>query len=98
MTTPALFHLRIAGLTIGVWRHGAVPNMQLDPTMRPFCVDAATPDIAIQASYNILTEDPEDQPIFESGGLWRLSSRRGRPCFRFTSPYFGTVPYKEACL
>lgn len=97
-TTATPFYLRIAGLTIGVWGHDDALNMQLDPAMRSFRVDAATPDIAIRASYSVLTEHPEDKPVFESGGLWRLSSRHGRPCFRFVSPYFGTIPYKEACL
>ncbi|ETW98271.1 MAG: hypothetical protein ETSY1_19440 [Candidatus Entotheonella factor] len=92
------FHLRIAGLTIGVWGHDETLKMQLDPAMRAFSVAAATPDIAIQASYRMLSENPADKPVFESGGLWRLSTRHGRPCFRFVSPYFGTIPYKEACF
>lgn len=97
-TTITTFYLRIAGLTIGVWGHDDAMNMQLDPTMRPFCIDAATPDLTLQASYGVLAEDPEDMPVFESGGLWRLSNRHGHPCFRFVSPYFGAIPYKEACL
>lgn len=99
MTTAATpFYIRIARLTIGVWSDDPDLNLQIDPIIEQFCIDEGVPDVNIRASAGMLAEMPEDEPLFESGGLWQLSKRHGNPCYRFTSPYFGPIPYKEACF
>ncbi len=96
--TATPFYIGIAGLTIGVWCDDTAFNMQLDPVVEQFRIDEIVPDVKVHASTGLLTEVSEDEPVFESGGLWQLTSRRGEPCFRFVSPYFGPTPYKEACF
>ncbi len=96
--TDTPFYIRVAGLTIGVWGDDPALNIRIDPTIEQFCVDETDPDVKVRASVGMLTEAPEDEPVFESGGLWKLSKRHGEPCYRFVSPYFGPQPYKEACF
>ncbi len=66
--------------------------------MKQFLVDAANPEVRLQATWDDLHEESGDGKIFDAGDLWQLSYRDGAYRFSFTSPSLGPLPYRVACL
>jgi len=70
-------------------------DASLDPSLAPFSMDAAIPDIKIQidrVSALVPTSAPE---LFDSGSLWRLYEDDAGFRFDFTAAIFGDSPYKR---
>src|ERR1700676_4707666 len=61
-----------------------------------FLVDGGTPDAKITAAWSNLRKRTGGDRIFDSGGLWQLYRRDSDYLFRFHSPVFGELPYKQA--
>jgi hypothetical protein len=75
-----------------------------DPSLKPavqgaarhFVVHSGEADAAVSAAWGDLREPATGDRIFDSGALWQLYRRNGTYIFRFASPAFGPLPYKEA--
>jgi hypothetical protein len=76
----------------------ASPDLQIklqEPKDR-FLVKDVFADIRIRAQWDTLQEKPRGKEIFSSGSTWKLFDWEGSYLFRFTAPFYGTIPYKEA--
>jgi hypothetical protein len=93
---PAL--LRIADLTIALT--GEDPRLAVPPegAMKQFLVDHGEPDLRLQARWGKLEAASGGEPLFDSGGLWRLVAANGSLRFSFTSSALGALPYKVASV
>jgi hypothetical protein len=69
---------------------------QVERTTRLFLVDNGDADVVVRARWGELREPAACKETFDSGFLWRLYQQNSTHVFRFTSPAFGTLPYKQA--
>jgi hypothetical protein len=94
--TPRSFAIRIAGLTIALTSED--PRLAVPPegAMRQFLVDEGEPDLRLRARWAKLEAVSGAEPLFDSGGPWRLVAANGSLRFSFTSPALGLLPYKVA--
>jgi hypothetical protein len=70
--------------------------LAVDEAMARFLVPAGTPDITVTAGFGEEVEVPSGEPVFDSGGVWKLYRDGTRHRFVFSSPALGPLPYKEA--
>lgn len=89
-------YLQIAGFTIRVT--SAEPTLDLVRTgsARRFLVDPAPADVQVRVLTGHLTNDDAGEPLFDSGGPWRLYRHDRGFLFRFVSSTLGPCPYKIA--
>jgi hypothetical protein len=91
--------LSVADITTGIVSHERL-DLRVAGAARAFLVSCGTPDITIQVATGDLSRPPgggkTGEKIFDSGALWQLYRDGGDLLFRFTSPAFGSVPYKTA--
>jgi len=73
-------------------------RLQVQQATKRFVVDNAHADIIIRAGWGELHDRATGSKTFDSGGLWRLYQQDSNYLFRFTSPAFGALPYKQACF
>jgi hypothetical protein len=74
------------------------PDLSLHVRMATerFLVDDDRADVSVRARWGELPDAVAGDETFDSGGLWKLFRRDSNYVFRFTSPAFGTRPYKQA--
>jgi hypothetical protein len=88
--------LSIGGICVSV----ASRDPELTPVARgasrDFAVSSGRADASVLAQWADLREPATGDPIFDSNGLWRLYRQSGQYVFRFASPAYGPLPYKEA--
>jgi hypothetical protein len=70
--------------------------MSLDPGLRDFEIAAGSGDVQIQVSWTDRLAIPAGEPLFNSGGLWRLFAESDGYRFYFSTPFLGSSPYKAA--
>ncbi len=90
--------LQIGGYSLGVWCEPGMPVV-LDPEHRPFVqvLDQGRGcDLEFEVSWAPALELPKSSPDFASGGLWTAYRVSTGTLFYFSSPAFGTQPYKAA--
>jgi hypothetical protein len=71
-------------------------ELALDPGLRDFVVEPSFGDVQIQVEWTDTLDIPSAEPLFNSGGLWRLFEESGGYRFYFSTPYLGASPYKAA--
>jgi hypothetical protein len=86
---------RVGGTSFSLFSDEEI-EMALDPGLRDFVVEPSAGDIQIQVEWTESLEIPLGQPLFNSGGLWRLFEESGGYRFYFSTPYLGASPYKAA--
>ena len=62
---------RVGGTSFGLFSDDRM-ELALDPTMRDFLVEPSLGDIQIKVGWTTSLEIPPGEPLFNSGGLWRL--------------------------
>jgi hypothetical protein len=70
--------------------------LAVDEATARFLVPAGTPDITVTAGFSDAVGIPSGQPVFDSGGVWKLHRDGTRHRFVFSSTALGPLPYKEA--
>jgi hypothetical protein len=86
---------RVGGTSFGLFSDDHI-ELALDPSMRDFVVEPSFGDIQIEVGWTTSLEIPPGEPLFNSGGLWRLFEESGGYRFYFSTPYLGASPYKTA--
>ncbi len=86
---------RVGGTSFGLFSDDGI-ELMLDPGLRDFVVEPSFGDIQIQVEWTDALEIPSGEPLFNSGGLWRLFEESGGYRFYFSTPYLGASPYKAA--
>src|SRR5206468_11153971 len=90
--------LRVANLTIALTSEDPMLAVPPEGAMRQFLVEDGDPDLRLQARWGKLDAVSGGEPLFDSGGLWRLVAANGSLRFSFTSPALGPLPYKMASV
>ena len=88
--------LRVANLTIALTSEDPMLVVPPEGAMRQFLVEDGDPDLRLQARWGKLDAVSGGEPLFDSGGIWRLVAANGSLRFSFTSPALGPLPYKVA--
>jgi hypothetical protein len=70
-------------------------DASLDPSLAPFSMDSAIPDINIQIDRVSALSPTSALEIFDSGSLWRLYEDDAGFRFDFTAAIVGQLPYKR---
>jgi hypothetical protein len=88
--------IRIADITIALLSDDPMLKVGAEGVIKNFVVYEGEPDIEIKARWGNPPEESDGRKVFDSGTPWQLYSDNGSYIFRFTSPAFGTSPYKIA--
>ena len=88
--------IRIAGITIDLFSGSPEMRLCVESSTRKFAVHAIDPDVRVRASLDTIKKTHAEEKIFDSGALWKLYRDDENHLFRFSSPYYGGLPYKEA--
>jgi hypothetical protein len=88
--------LSIGGIRLGLTAGDPGLNLAVPAVVRHFAVPGGEADATARVAWGDLREPITGDRIFDSGALWQLYHRDGNYIFRFTSPAFGPLPYKEA--
>src|SRR5437867_12824769 len=88
--------LRVANLTIALTSEDPMLAVPPEGAMRQFLVEDGDPDLRLQARWGKLDAVSVGEPLFDSGGLWRLVAANGSLRAAFTSPALGPLPYEVA--
>jgi hypothetical protein len=90
-TSP--LHLSIGGVRTGITSTDPDLALAVCGPHERFVVDNGPSDIRVEAAWGEL-DGLSGRPLFDSGGVWRLSERDGLLQFDVRSPKFGDLPYK----
>jgi hypothetical protein len=90
--------LTIGGITTSLSWDDPSLDFSLDESSRGFVSTSGAADVVIRARWDDLSHQAPDEPVFDSGAVWRLSKAQERYVYRFVSPTFGPVPYRTASL
>ena len=93
---PAEVRLAIGGITAAVTSADDRLRLTVPAAVSRFLADGGAPDIRISATWASRPPAPSGPPLFDSGGLWRLHATGAQLTWSFTSPVFGSAPYKVA--
>ncbi|MCX5914123.1 MAG: hypothetical protein NTV04_19590 [Deltaproteobacteria bacterium] len=88
-------YLRIADFTIALKSIDPTLKIQLSDPVGNFLAADGNPDINLHVSWGNLEEKINAPKIFESR-IWQLYLQTGNYLFTFSSPQFGSSPYKLA--
>jgi hypothetical protein len=88
----------IGDIRIALISHEPDLWLQVQGATKRFLVDNDDADVIVRAWWGELRDPAAGNKTFDSGGLWTLYQQSSNYLFRFTSPVFGTLPYKQLCL
>lgn len=88
--------MSIAGITVALTSDDPEVRLRVEDATEKFVVEDAIPDVVVRASLGEISEEVAGEKLFDSGALWQLYREDGHYLFRFISPYYGPLPYKEA--
>jgi hypothetical protein len=88
----------IGDIRIALISHEPDLWLQVQGATKRFLVDNDDADVIVRARWGELRDPAAGNKTFDSGGLWTLYQQNSNYLFRFTSPVFGTLPYKQACF
>lgn len=86
----------IGEIRIALISHDPDLRLQVQRATKRFLVEDDDADVVVRAGWGELHDSPAGNKKFDSGGLWKLYQQNSNYLFRFTSPAFGTLPYKQA--
>jgi hypothetical protein len=89
-------YIRIAGITVALTCDDPATRFRVEETTEKFVVEEAVADVRVRASLGEIRAETGGEKLFDSGALWKLYREEGDYLFRFCSPYYGSLPYKEA--
>jgi hypothetical protein len=93
---PSSFSVRIGDIGIALRSQDRELKIGVKGTMKKFLVVESHPDMMVQARFGDLSDENRGKKLFDSGSLWQLYQENGSCLFQFTSPTFGSHPYKAA--
>jgi len=88
----------IGDIRVALISHDPDLWLQVPRATRRFLVDNGDADVIVRAVWGELHDAAAGNMRFDSGGVWRLYRRNSSYVFSFSSPAFGTLPYKQACF
>jgi hypothetical protein len=89
---------RIGGISLGATSAADGPVLLADAQLRDFVISDSICDLEFSAAYGGRFDSCPGELVFDSRGLWKLFRNPDGLCFRFTTDFIGTLPYKQALV
>ncbi len=96
MENTSQFCLEVADISVKILSADPTLQFETQGVMKTFLATEDQPDAQASATWSDLSQMSLGQKVFDSGALWQLYRRNGSYLYAFTSPVFGSVPYKVA--
>ena len=96
MEDKSQFCLEVADISVKIQSTDPTLQFETQGVMKAFLATEDQPDAQASATWSDLSQMSLGQKVFDSGALWQLYRRHGSYLYAFTSPVFGSVPYKVA--
>jgi len=98
-SSAAVLTVSIGDIRIALISHEPDLRLEVQRATKRFLVDNDDDaDVIVRAGWGELHDPAAGNQTFDSGSVWRLYRQNSNHLFRFTSPAFGTLPYKQACF
>src|SRR5580704_817830 len=89
---------RIGGISLGATSVAGGPTLLADTQLRDFLVTDPICDLEFDVAFGDRFDSAPGELVFDSRGLWKLFHNSEGFCFRLTTNFIGTLPYKQALV
>jgi hypothetical protein len=89
---------RIGGISLGATAVADGPALLADEQQRDFLVTDPICDLEFDVAFGGRFDSVPGELVFDSRGLWKLFRNSEGFCFRLTTNFIGTLPYKQALV
>jgi hypothetical protein len=89
---------RIGGISLGATSVAGGPTLLADEQLRDFLVTDPICDVEFDVAFGGRFDSDPGELVFDSHGLWKLFRNAEGFCFRLTTDFIGTRPYKQAIV
>lgn len=86
----------IAGVSMALTSDDPEMRFAVGGASKLFVVEESDADSTVRAVWGDLSDEAGGELLFDSGALWQLFRDGDGYLFRFTTPYYGAIPYKVA--
>lgn len=99
-TQSSSLTVSIADITYSIISFDSSLKIKIEGATQKFLIHGGNHDVTIEARWDDLSDNMYhgNNRIFDSGALWQLYNYHGKYLFSFTSPVFGSIPYKIALV
>src|SRR5580693_9511892 len=87
---------RIGGISLGATSVAGGPALLADAQLEDFVITDSICDVEFDVAFGGRFDSAPGELIFDSRGLWKLFRNAEGFCFRLTTDFIGTLPYKQA--
>lgn len=87
---------RIGGVSLGATSVADGPALLADAQLKDFAITDSSCDVEFDVAFGGRFDSCPGELIFDSRGLWKLFRNEEGFCFRLTTDFIGTRPYKQA--
>jgi hypothetical protein len=89
---------RIGGISLGATSVAGGPALLADAQLKDFVITDPICDLEFEVAFGGRFDSAPGELIFDSRGLWRLFRNSEGFCFRLTTNFIGTLPYKQVTV
>lgn len=89
---------RIGGISLGATTVANGPALLADEQQRDFLITDPICDLEFDVAFGGRFDSAPGELVFDSRGLWKLFRNSEGFCFRLTTDFIGTLPYKQALV
>jgi hypothetical protein len=89
---------RIGGISVGATSFADGPTLLADSQLKDFVITDPICDLEFDVAFGGRFDSAPGELVFDSRGLWKLYRNSEGFCFRLTTNFIGTLPYKQAIV
>jgi hypothetical protein len=89
---------RIGGISLGATSIAQGPALLADSQLKDFVIADPICDLEFDVAFGGRFDSAPGELVFDSRGLWKLFRNAEGFCFRLTTNFIGTLPYKRAIV
>jgi hypothetical protein len=89
---------RIGGISLGATSIAGGPALLADSQLRDFVITDPICDLEFEVAFGGRFDSAPGELVFDSRGLWKLYRNSEGFCFRLTTNFIGTLPYKQVIV
>jgi hypothetical protein len=89
---------RIGGISLGATSVAGGPKLLAEEQLRDFLVADNVCDAEFDVTFGVPFDSCPGELVFDSRALWKLFRNADGFCFRLTTGFIGTRPYKQAIV
>jgi hypothetical protein len=89
---------RIGGISLGATSVPGGPALLADTQLKDFVIEDPICDLEFDVAFGGRFDSAPGELVFDSRGLWKLFRNSEGFCFRLTTNFIGTLPYKQVIV